>query len=82
MTKFAEPGVPREVYDRMFNNPAMSNYMYGMKVVSVGDPTNSFGPNMWFVPYTIELNDGTEKSFRLHVAQDPSSQRWYFKGGF
>ena len=82
MTKFAKPGVPREVYDRMFNNPAMSNYMYGMKVVSVGDPTNSFGPNMWFVPYTIELNDGTEKSFRLHVAQDPSSQRWYFKGGF
>ena len=53
-----------------------------MEVVSIGEPTNSFGPDMWFVPYTIRLGDGSEKSMRLHVAQDPATQRWYFKGGF
>jgi hypothetical protein len=36
---------------------------------------------MWFVPYKIQFGDGTEHEFRLHVAQDPSTQRWYFKGG-
>jgi hypothetical protein len=36
---------------------------------------------MWFVPYTIRFRDGNEKSFRLHVAQDPRTQRWILKGG-
>jgi RNA polymerase sigma factor (sigma-70 family) len=81
-TNFAEPGVPREVYDKMFSNPAMSNYLAGLEIVSLGEPTNSFGPNMWFVPYKIRFKDGTEKEFRLHVAQDSKSQRWIFKGGF
>jgi RNA polymerase sigma factor (sigma-70 family) len=81
-TNFAEPGVPREVYDQMFNDPLKSNYLAGLEIVSVGQPTNSFGPNMWFVPYKIRFKDGSEKEFRLHVAQDPRTQRWYFKGGF
>ena len=65
----------------MFNNPAMSNLLAGMEVVSLGEPTNSFSSNLWFVPYKIRFKDGTEKSFRLHVGQDQESQRWYFKGG-
>jgi len=81
-TNFAEPGVPREVYDQMFNDPVKSNYLAGLEVVSIGEPTNSFGSNMWFVPYKIRFKDGTEKEFRLHVAQDTRSQRWIFKGGF
>jgi hypothetical protein len=53
----------------------------GLEVVSVGQSTNSFGPNMWFVPYKVRFKDGTEKEMRLHVAQDPRTQKWYFKGG-
>jgi hypothetical protein len=30
----------------------------------------------------LRQQDGTEKEFRLHVAQDSKSQRWIFKGGF
>jgi RNA polymerase sigma factor (sigma-70 family) len=81
-TNFGEPGVPRSVYDQMFNDPVKSNYLAGMQVVSTGEPTNSFGPNMWWVPYKIRFADGTEREARLHVAQDPRTQRWFFKGGF
>ena len=81
-TNYAEPGVPREVYDRMFKDPAMSNYVASLEVVSLGEPTNSFGSNMWFVSYKIRFKDGSEKEFRLHMAQDPRTQRWFFKGGF
>ncbi len=81
-TNYAEPGVPRELYDRMFTDEMKSNYLAGLEIVSVGQPTNSFGSNMWFVPYKLRFKDGSEKEFRLHVAQDPSSQRWFFKGGF
>ncbi len=81
-TNFAEPGVPREIYDKLFGDPVKSNYLYGMEVESIGQPTNSFGSNMWFVPYKVRFSDGTEHEFRLHVAQDPMSQRWFFKGGF
>lgn len=79
---YGEPGVPREMYDQMFNDPVKSNYFTSFEVVSIGEPTNSFGPNMWFVPYKIRFKNGTEKEHRLHVAQDPRTQRWYFKGGF
>ena len=79
--KFGEPGVPRELYDKAFDEGIRSK-LADMEVVSVGQPTNSFATNMWFVPYKLRLKDGTEKEFRLHVAQDPRSQRWYFKGGF
>ncbi len=81
-TNFAEPGVPRDIYDKMFGDPVKSNYLYGMEVESIGQPTNSFGSNMWFVPYKVRFSDGTEHEFRLHVVQDPMSQRWFFKGGF
>jgi RNA polymerase sigma factor (sigma-70 family) len=81
IANFGEPGVPREVYDKMFKDPATSNYLAGLEIVALGQPTNSFGPNMWFVPYKIRFKDGTEKEFRLHVAQNPQTQRWYFKGG-
>lgn len=80
-TNFAEPGVPKDMYDKMFNDEQIKAYLAGVQVLSVGQPTNSFGPNMWFVPYKIRLNDGSEKEMRLHIAQDPRTQKWYFKGG-
>ena len=81
VTNFGEPGVPKEMYDKIFGDPRIKNYLAGLQVISVGQPTNSFGPNMWFVPYKIRLSDGTEKEMRLHVAQDPQTQKWFFKGG-
>jgi RNA polymerase sigma factor (sigma-70 family) len=70
----------RENFEKAMGDK-MKDYLRGMEIVSIGEPTNSFGPNMWFVPYTIRFRDGNEKSFRLHVAQDPRTQRWILKGG-
>ena len=80
-TNFGEPGVPREMYDKIFKDPATSNLLAGLEIVALGEPTNSFAPNMWFVPYKVRFKNGSEKEFRLHVAQDAKTQRWYFKGG-
>jgi hypothetical protein len=80
-TNYGEPGVTRESYDRTFTDEIKSN-LAGMQIISIGQPTNSFGPSMWFVPYKVRFQDGTEREFRLHVAQGPDGQHWYFKGGF
>ncbi len=80
-TNFGEPGVPKALYQKMFGDERVKRYLAGLQVLSVGRPTNSFGPNMWFVPYKIRLSDGTEKEMRLHVAQDPRTGKWCFKGG-
>ena len=81
ITDFGEPGVTKEMYDKIFGDERIKQYLAGLEVVSVGQPTNSFGPNMWFVPYKIRFQDGSEKEMRLHIAQDPRTQKWYFKGG-
>jgi len=82
-TNFAEPGVPKEVYDKIFNTDRVKAYLAEIDSVSVvGQPTNSFGSNMWFVPYRLRFKNGSEKEWQLHIAQDPQSQKWYFKGGF
>lgn len=80
-TNYGEPGVPKELYDKMYGNEQVKNALAGLTVVSIGEPTNSFGPNMWFVPTRIRTQDGSEQDVRLHIAQDPATQRWYFKGG-
>jgi RNA polymerase sigma factor (sigma-70 family) len=71
----------RDLWDKAFTDEMKSNLM-GLEVVSIGQPTNSFASNMWFVPYTIRFKDGNEKTFRLHLAQDTSTKRWILKGGF
>jgi RNA polymerase sigma factor (sigma-70 family) len=80
-TNYGEPGVPKELYDKMFGDERIKNYLAGLTVVSLGEPTNSFGPDMWFVPYKIRFQDGSEKEFNLHIAQDSVTKKWYFKGG-
>jgi RNA polymerase sigma factor (sigma-70 family) len=80
-TNFGEPGVTKEDYDKVFGDEKVKSALAGVQVVSVGQPTNSFGSNMWFVPYKIRYPDGREREFRLHIAQDPRTQKWYFKGG-
>ncbi len=80
-TNFGEPGVPREMYDKMFTDPKITNWLASIDSVTFGQPTNSFGPNMYFVPYTMTFKNGEQKEWKLHVAQDPRTQRWFFKGG-
>jgi hypothetical protein len=80
-TNFGEPGVPKDVYDKLFNDDRVRGYLAGIDTVTVGEPTNSFSPGAYFVPYRIHFKDGTEKEMRLHVGQDPRSQKYYFKGG-
>lgn len=80
-TNYGEPGVPKELYDKMYGNDRVKSALAGLTVVSIGEPTNSFGPNMWFVPTKIRTQDGSEQDVRLHIAQDPATQRWFFKGG-
>lgn len=70
----------RELFDKALTTEAKSSLL-GLEVVSVGTPTNSFGPNMWFVPYTIRFKNGDVKTMRLHIAQDSQTQRWILKGG-
>jgi RNA polymerase sigma factor (sigma-70 family) len=81
LTNYAQSGVPREFYDQMFTDQMRSN-LAGMRILSMGQPTNGFGPNHYFVPYKIQFQDGSQKEFRLSVKQDPRTQRWYFDGGF
>lgn len=80
-TDYGEPGVPKELYEKMFGDEKIKTALAGLKVLSIGEPTNSFGPDMWFVPYKIRFQDGNEKEMRLHIAQDPATKKWYFKGG-
>jgi hypothetical protein len=82
VSDFGEPGVPKEMYDKVFGTDRVKAYLSQIDSVSVtGEPTNSFGPNMWFIPYKLHFKDGSEKDMQLHVGQDPRSQKWYFKGG-
>jgi len=81
VTDFGEPGVPKEFYEKLFGNPQVKDMFTGVTVLGVGQPTNSFASNMYFVPYKIRFRNGQEKEFELHVAQDPQTQKWSFKGG-
>jgi hypothetical protein len=80
LTNFDVDGGREKFEEALGDN--MKEQLRGLEIVSIGQPTNSFGPNMWFVPYTIRFQDGSEKSLRLHVAQNPKTQRWILKGGF
>ena len=51
----------------MFGDERIKQYLAGLEVVNVGQPTNSFGPNMWFVPSKVRFRDGSEKEMRLHI---------------
>lgn len=75
VANFSEPGLSANDYQ------AEKDALAGVQVVSIGQPTNSYGPNLYFVPYAIRFPNGYVKNFRLHIAQDPKTQRWYLKGG-
>jgi len=83
IANYAEPDVPRNVYDQMFTDEMKSN-LAGMEIISIGQPTNwlsNGNVNKWFVPYDVRFKDGSEKKFRLSVGQNISTGRFYFDGG-
>jgi RNA polymerase sigma factor (sigma-70 family) len=78
---FGAPG-SAGVFDEVFHDPEKSNYLAGMEIVSIGQPTNNTPDStVWYVPYTIQFQ-GYPKSGRLQVEQDPMTQRFFLKGGF
>jgi len=78
-SKFAPPG-ERAMYENAFTTK-VKNYVAGMQIVSLGEPESGESADLWYVPCKIRLRDGSAREFRLHLAQDPETKRWYFKGG-
>jgi RNA polymerase sigma factor (sigma-70 family) len=80
-TNFGHPLLSREQYDQVFNEK-FKNFLAGMEVESIGQPTNGFFQGHYFVPYKIRFQNGEEKEGRLSIKQDSETKRWYFDGGF
>jgi hypothetical protein len=79
-TYFGQPG-GRAMYDQIFANQRAKD-LIGSKVIQIGEAaTNGIIPDILFVPYKIQLQDGSEKELQLRLVQDPNTLRWYFKGG-
>lgn len=77
---FGQPG-GKQMYDDIFASE-YAKRLIGLQVVSIGEPTtNNIDPSMWMVPYTVRLQDGSERQRNLQLIQDPNTLRWYFKGG-
>ena len=79
-TNFFLPGGLERFGEVIGNN--MKAKLRGLEIVSIGQPTNNLGgTKIWFVPYAIRFQDGSEKSFRLQIEQDIRTQRWVVESG-
>jgi hypothetical protein len=54
----------------------------GLQVLSIGEPFRSGLYAGWYVPYEIQLADGTRRIWNLAVRNDNPAQRWVWDGGF
>lgn len=69
------------MFDQIFTNQRAQN-LIGSKVLQIGEPaTNGSIPGILFVPYKIQLRDGSDQDLQLRLFQEPTTLRWYFKGG-
>jgi hypothetical protein len=53
----------------------------GLTVISIGEPFKSGVYAGYFVPYTIRLRKGENKSYKLAVRNDNPERRWVVDGG-
>jgi outer membrane lipoprotein-sorting protein len=53
----------------------------GITVISIGEPFKSGVYAGYFVPYTIRLRNGENKSYKLAVRNDNPERRWVVDGG-
>jgi RNA polymerase sigma factor (sigma-70 family) len=77
----AVPPGQREAYEKVFT-AEVKRTLAGLQIVNLGEPQIGENPGMWYVPYKIRFQDGQEREFKLHVAQDLRTRSWYFLGGF
>jgi hypothetical protein len=56
-------------------------YLGGIEIVSLGEPSKSGGYGGWFVPYEIKLKDGSLKKHNLALRNDNPAKRWIVDGG-
>jgi len=57
-------------------------YGGGLRILAIGEPFQSGLYPGWFVPYEVELADGTHKKWNLAVRNDNPAHRWIQDGGF
>ncbi len=57
-------------------------YGGGLRIISIGEPFQSGPYPGWFVPYEVQLADGTRKKWNLAVRNDNPGRRWIQDGGF
>jgi hypothetical protein len=50
-------------------------------VVKLGEPFQSAPYEGWFVPYEIQLSDGTTHKNNLALRNDNPAKRWVVDGG-
>jgi hypothetical protein len=66
---------------------AMFKLYGGMKVISLGKPFKGLyksDPRPYhgvYVPYVVQLKDGTVKKWQVALACDRQTRRWYYDGG-
>jgi hypothetical protein len=57
------------------------DYLGSLKIISIGEPFKSGRYIGWFVPYEIQLKDGTIKKHNLAVRNDNPGKRYVLDGG-
>ncbi|MDR3701744.1 MAG: hypothetical protein P4L56_19000 [Candidatus Sulfopaludibacter sp.] len=70
------------VYPATAVPPGFQRFGGGLQIVSIGQPFQSGLYPGWFVPYEVQLADGTRKKWNLAVRNDNPARRWIQDGGF
>ena len=57
-------------------------YLFGLKIINIGEPFKKADYPGWFVPYEVKLKDGRVQKNDLAVRNDNSVKRYIVDGGF
>jgi hypothetical protein len=81
-------GLAREDWDQVLTiypygrlSRGFKSWLGGLRVISLGEPFQSFSYPGWFVPYEIRLKSGPVRKHNLAVRNDNPEGRWVFDGG-
>ena len=53
----------------------------GLEIIEIGEPFQSEGYGVWFVPYEIKVRDGRIVKHNLALRNDNAAKRWTIDGG-
>lgn len=62
-------------------NDLLKNLLGGLKIVRLGEAFTSSASDAKFVPYEIQLRDGSVKKHNLALKKNPQAKRWQVDGG-